>query len=70
MVTHALKGDFGKAASYHYKLVDLINALFEEGSPSGIKAVLESLNICQNHLRLPLVPVSDGLYKKLKTLAG
>lgn len=70
MVNHALKGEFGKAATCHYKLVDFINALFEEGSPAGIKAALESLNICQNHLRLPLVPVSDAHYKKLKTLVG
>lgn len=66
MVNQALKGDFVKAGVLHYKLTDLINALFEEGSPAGIKAVLESLNICQNHLRLPLVPVNDGLRKKLQ----
>ena len=73
MVNHALKGETAKAALLHYKLLDLIDALFEEGSPSGIKAVLEILKITRNNVRLPLAPVSekhyaklDGLVKKLK----
>jgi 4-hydroxy-tetrahydrodipicolinate synthase len=70
MVKQALKGDYTKAAALHYKLTDLMVALFEEGSPAGIKAALESLNICQNHLRLPLVPVSDALRKRLQGMMG
>jgi 4-hydroxy-tetrahydrodipicolinate synthase len=73
MVNLALKGSFDKASVLHYKLFDLMNAIFEEGSPSGIKAVLEILKIDQNNLRLPLVPVSPALYKKLEgimTLIG
>jgi 4-hydroxy-tetrahydrodipicolinate synthase len=73
MVAHALKGEFAKATVLHYKLLDIINALFEEGSPSGVKAVLEILKISRNNVRLPLAPVSekhyaklDGLVKKMK----
>ena len=54
MVNHALKGDFAKAGAIHYKLLDLINALFEEGNPSGVKALLEIMKISPNNLRLPL----------------
>ncbi len=32
-------------------------ALNTEGNPAGIKAILSVMNICQNYLRLPLVPV-------------
>ena len=68
MINHALKGDYQKAAALHYKLYDLMNALFEEGNPSGVKAALEILKITQNNLRLPLVPVSEGLHKKIEGL--
>ncbi len=64
MVNYALKNDMAKANEIHYMLMDLINVLFEEGNPSGIKAVLDILKICPNNLRLPLLPVSDMLYKK------
>ena len=39
----------------------LLDFLFEEGSPSGVKAALSFLNLCQNNLRLPLIPVSNQL---------
>ncbi len=68
LVSFALKGNFDKAAALHFKLFDLMNALFEEGNPSGVKAALDVLKISQNILRLPLVPVSDNLHKKIEGL--
>lgn len=68
MVSHALQGNYVKAASLHYKLFDLMNALFEEGNPSGVKAALEILKVTQNNLRLPLVGVSETLHKKIEGL--
>ena len=69
MVSHALKTDMVKAKALHYELLDMNSALFEEGNPSGIKAMLEILKIAPNNLRLPLAPVSDKLYTKLEQLA-
>jgi 4-hydroxy-tetrahydrodipicolinate synthase len=69
MVKLALNSDFKKAAEIHYRLFEMIQALFEEGNPSGIKAVLKIINICENSVRLPLVQVSDKLFKKLEILA-
>jgi 4-hydroxy-tetrahydrodipicolinate synthase len=68
MVSLALQGHFDKAAAIHYKLLDLMIALFEEGSPSGIKCALESIKIAQHNVRLPLVPVSDTLRKRIEGL--
>jgi len=59
MVRYGLKGDFNKAREIHFLLIDLINALFADGSPGGIKTVLEMKQLCQNIVRLPLVPVND-----------
>lgn len=58
MVDFALKGNMIKAKELHYKLYDFGNAIFEDGSPAGIKAALEALELCQNNLRLPLVKVN------------
>jgi len=68
MVNYAIKNDMVKATELHYKLLDLIEALFEEGNPSGIKALLEILKICPNNLRLPLLQVSDMHYKKISDI--
>ncbi len=68
MVNLALQGHFDKAAAIHYKLFELMIALFEEGSPSGVKCALESIKITQHNVRLPLVPVSDALKKRIEGL--
>jgi 4-hydroxy-tetrahydrodipicolinate synthase len=44
----------------------LLDYLFEEGNPSGIKAALSFLNLCENNLRLPLVQVSNQLKDKIE----
>ena len=43
-----------------------LKLIFEEGNPSGIKSALNDLGLCQNNLRLPLVPVSLKLERKIK----
>ena len=68
MVQLALNHKFNEAEEIHYKLLELINYLFVEGNPAGIKATLEILGIIENNLRLPLVPVSKQTYKKLDEL--
>ena len=70
MVHYAMKGDLKKALPLHYKLLPLINAIFEEGNPGGIKALLEIDGRINNILRLPLTKVSKTLYNKLKDLAA
>ncbi|MGE9616850.1 MAG: 4-hydroxy-tetrahydrodipicolinate synthase [Solitalea-like symbiont of Acarus siro] len=49
------------ARKEHYKLLNIINLIFKEGNPSGIKFVLELLGICHRRLRLPLVEASKEL---------
>ncbi|MFO8128564.1 MAG: 4-hydroxy-tetrahydrodipicolinate synthase [Bacteroidales bacterium] len=68
MVKNALKGSKKKARIIHYSLLEIMNTLFEDGNPSGIKAVLNILGRCNNHLRLPLVKVNKGTFNRLQTL--
>ena len=68
MVRFALKGDLKRALPLHYRMLPLMNAIFEEGNPTGIKALLEAQGMIVNALRLPLVKASKQLTNKLTTL--
>lgn len=68
MVNLCAKGDFKAASKIHFKLLDLMNALFEDGSPAGAKAALAHLGIIKENLRLPLVPVCDSVRQKIVTI--
>jgi 4-hydroxy-tetrahydrodipicolinate synthase len=59
MVRTCLKGDFKNAHSAHFSLLEFTKLCFLEGNPAGVKAGMKELGICEDHLRLPLVKVSD-----------
>ncbi len=61
MVKEALKGNFNDARGLHFKMYDVLKLIFQQGNPSGIKALLKHQGLCANHLRLPLMPVSQDL---------
>tara|TARA_B100000614_G_C14499919_1_gene474241 strand:- start:11 stop:889 length:879 start_codon:yes stop_codon:yes gene_type:complete len=65
MVNRALNNEMYHAKKEHFELFDMIRLLFAEGNPGGIKEALAYRKICENNMRLPLVPVSDGLKDKL-----
>lgn len=68
LVQLALAGNYNQAREIHYKLTEIIDNLFVEGNPGGVKAALNILGIIENNLRLPLAPVSDATFNKLKSL--
>jgi len=70
MTNLALKSNFEEANKINCQLLDIMNAFFEEGSPSGVKAAMTELGLIQNYVRLPLVPVSDKLQKKIAELVS
>ena len=65
MVNRTLNNEMYHAKKEHFELFDMIRLLFAEGNPGGIKEALVYRKICENHMRLPLVPVSKGLKDKL-----
>lgn len=65
LVHAALNGDLPTARREHLRLLEVINLLFVEGNPGGIKHVLKVMGICGDKMRLPLVNVSEGTAKKL-----
>jgi 4-hydroxy-tetrahydrodipicolinate synthase len=68
MTRLCLQGDFRSARILHFRFLEMIHSLFEEGSPSGIKTYLSELGIVENTYRLPVVPVSEKLHKRIREL--
>ena len=68
MVNYALKNDFRSARDLHYKMMAIVEKLFAEGNPAGIKCALHLRGIIANRLRLPLTPVSQQLEGEMKEL--
>jgi len=65
IVQHSLKYNFKIAREIQFKFLELTELLFAEGNPGGIKAMMSNLNLCQNTLRLPLVPVSRSMQTRI-----
>jgi 4-hydroxy-tetrahydrodipicolinate synthase len=65
MINLALDKKIQQSRVIHYQLMDIINSIFADGSPSGVKAALSIKKLANNHLRLPLVPVNQNVYNRL-----
>ncbi len=68
MIQLGLEGKAKEAYELHFKLMDVTSAIFEENNPAGIKGVLNALKLCEDTVRLPLVPATDALKSKIKTM--
>lgn len=65
MVRYGLRGDLDQANHLHFQLMDIIELIFEEGNPAGIKAVFEYLDLCSDVVRLPLVEATANLKQRI-----
>jgi 4-hydroxy-tetrahydrodipicolinate synthase len=68
MVRLCLQGKFTEAQVLHHRYTDIIASMFAEGSPSGVKAYLAEMGLCQNTFRMPVWKVSDKHHEKIKEL--
>ena len=68
MVRFCLMGNYQQGRILHYNFLEIINALFSEGSPSGIKACLHEMGLCKNTFRMPVYPVSEQHQSKIREL--
>ena len=66
LVSNALKSNFKSAREIQLRFLEMIELLFMDGNPAGVKAMLSIMNICQNTLRLPLVPVNRTIYTRIQ----
>ena len=66
MVRLALQGDYDNARQIHQHFNELIQLLFVEGNPAGVKSMLAVMGFIENKLRLPLVPNTITTYEKIR----
>lgn len=59
-------GDYATAKTIHDSLVTLHRNLFIEPNPSGVKYACSLLGLCTEHVRLPLLQVSDDTKRRIK----
>jgi 4-hydroxy-tetrahydrodipicolinate synthase len=69
LVSAALKNNFKSAREIHFRFMEAIELMFAEGNPAGIKAFMTAKGLCNNNLRLPLVPVNKALFSRIQKLA-
>ena len=55
-----LEGDIAGAMEMQKKYLPLCNALFCEVNPIPVKAAMAAMGMCENYLRLPLVPMEEN----------
>ena len=65
MIQLGLEGNAEDALKLEARLMPIINLIFEENNPAGIKAVLKTKGYCKDAVRLPLVPASQALQAKI-----
>ena len=68
MINLALKQKVKSASELHYKYLEMIDLMFVDGNPAGVKAALSLLDICSNNVRLPLTPASRTTTSRIATL--
>ncbi len=68
MVQACLNGEWDKARELHYQTLTAAVAIFEDGSPSGIKTMLNEMGLCEPFVRAPLWPVNATVESKLRAL--
>lgn len=66
MVQLGIENRAKQAYALHYKLAPVIDLIFEEGNPAGIKAVLKKMGLCGESVRLPLVAATDALSGRIE----
>lgn len=65
MINLGLEGKVNEAYQIQYRMVPIIDYIFAEGNPAGIKVVAAKIGLCGDKVRLPLVSVSASLSAKI-----
>ena len=65
MIRLGMEGNAEDSRKLEARLMPIINLIFEENNPAGIKAVLKTKGYCKDTVRLPLVPATEALQSKI-----
>lgn len=65
MKEFAFAGNYVKASQHQFSLLEINGPMYEEANPVGIKQLLKEIGVCENYVRMPLLPASPALQKKI-----
>jgi 4-hydroxy-tetrahydrodipicolinate synthase len=65
MIRLGLNRKVDQAFQTLFQMTSIIDMIFEQGNPAGIKQVFQSLGIANNIVRLPLVKVDESLANRI-----
>lgn len=68
IIDNAYEKKIDKVFELYYAIYNIINFLYKEGNPTGIKYFLNLLTICKLYVRLPLIKASKELKVKIKSI--
>lgn len=68
MIRMALDKKVDEAYALYYDILNLTEAIYDEGNPAGIKALMQVQGVCSSETRLPLVKASEELRQKIEKL--
>ena len=61
MIRLGLEDNIDQASEYHNQMLEMIDLIFKEGNPTGIKNLSEHIGLCESNVRLPLVAATVEL---------
>ena len=65
MVRACLNNDYAKARSINNHLMTPYDLMFVENNPAGVKAFMAIQGLISNQLRMPNVPLSEGVFNQI-----
>ncbi|MBX2962827.1 MAG: 4-hydroxy-tetrahydrodipicolinate synthase [Cyclobacteriaceae bacterium] len=65
MKEFAFAGNYQKASEHQFSLLEINGPMYEEANPVGVKQLLKEIGICENYVRMPLLPASRSLQQKI-----
>lgn len=68
MIRLGMERKVDEAYKLYYSILNITNAIYKEGNPAGIKALLEVQGVCSRAARLPLVQASENLTSEIRNL--
>ena len=65
MMNAMKEGRTEEALKLHYSMMRMNQLIFADGNPAGIKCLMSLMGLCENVLRLPLVPVNGKVQEDI-----
>ncbi|MBI5554591.1 MAG: 4-hydroxy-tetrahydrodipicolinate synthase [Elusimicrobia bacterium] len=68
MIHAFAQGELEKARELHFKMFELMKAMFIETNPIPVKTAMGIMGLCSAEMRLPLSPMAENNVQKLKKI--